>query len=419
MRSRMNMIYLIFEIYIFLDLYTYFGLRSLVTKKYRLPFTLCYLASSLFFYFSFYQVYQVLQGGAIFRDSSSNMYLGLFLTAFVGKFFFVVLLLIQDISRFLWGTGGLLRRFFQEKSPNEKPSFLPARRNFLTKGAALLAAIPFSTMLYGITKGKYRYTLNPMTLPFASLPPAFEGFKIIQISDIHAGSFDDAAQVAKGVQMINDQNPDLILFTGDLVNSDKNEIDPYIAIFNQLKARHGKYCILGNHDYYGVPDDPDEQIAYWKDFHQKYKAMGFELMNNESAAIEIEDQRIQILGVENWGASRYFPKRGNLDQALKGVSEEDFCILMSHDPTHWSEKVLSHPRHIPLTLSGHTHGFQFGINVPGFKWSPIQYRYEHWMGLYEEQGQQLYVNRGFGFLGFPGRVGMWPEITVMELSRKA
>ena len=412
----MNIVSIIFSLYVILDLYTYFGIRSLVAKKNRIWYSLIYWASSLFIYYSFYRVYQLLNGGAIFRDTSANIYLGLFLTALVGKLFFVGLLLSQDVLRVLWGGGRFVKKSVQKKEELTPLPFLPKRRKILTWGALGIAAAPFFTMLYGITKGKYRYTLNNIRLPFAQLPKAFNGLKVIQISDIHAGSFDDPDEVARGVQLINDQNPDLIVFTGDLVNSDKDEIDPYIAIFEKLRAKHGKFAILGNHDYYGLPDDAEEEKVYWADFFEKYKKMGFQLMNNENAAIQIGEDRIQILGVENWGSSRYFPKKGDLDVALQGVAEEDFCILLSHDPTHWSRKVLDHPRHIPLTLSGHTHGFQFGISVPGFKWSPAQYRYPHWLGLYEEKNQQLYVNRGFGFLGFPGRIGMWPEITVIELA---
>lgn len=417
MRSRMNIVNLIFFVYILLDIYSYFGLKSVIGKKYLRLFQAIYLASSVFFYYSFYRVFQMLEGGAIFRDTSANIYLGLFLTAFVGKLFFCGLMLLQDSGRLLFGTGRWAKNNLSKEASDSARSFLPTRRKFLTMGAAGIAAIPFFTMLYGITKGKYRYTLKNELLSFKNLPSAFNGFKIVQISDIHAGSFDSPEEVARGVALVNAQNPDLILFTGDLVNSDKNEIDPYISIFEKLRAKHGKFAILGNHDYYGTPDDEEEEKVYWADFYTKYQAMGFDLMNNTSAQISLGDDWIQLLGVENWGASRYFPKRGDLDQALQGVAEDDFCILLSHDPTHWSNKVLDHPRHIPLTLSGHTHGFQFGINVPGFKWSPAQYRYEHWMGLYEEKDQLLYVNRGFGFLGFPGRVGMWPEITVLELQK--
>lgn len=418
MRSRMNIVYMILSLYVLLDIYTFWGLRSLVKEKYRWLFTGLYFIASLFFYYCFYRVFMLLEGGRIFRDTSANIYFGLFLTAFVGKFFFAGFMFLQDVFRILWGSG----RWIIDKSQSSSDAlsengFIPSRRRFLTIGSAILAAIPFSTMLYGITRGKYRYTVNKVALNFAALPQAFHGFKVVQISDIHAGSFDDPDEVAKGVAMINAQEPDLIVFTGDLVNSDKNEVDPYIDIFKKLTAKHGKFAVLGNHDYYGTPDDPTEERNYWKDFYAKFEAMGFKLLNNEHSSIEIAQQTIKILGVENWGASRYFPKRANLDQALDGVIPDDFCILLSHDPTHWSHKVLDHPRHIPLTLSGHTHGFQFGIKVPGFKWSPAQYRYQHWLGLYKEKGQQLYVNKGFGFLGFPGRIGMWPEITVFELGK--
>ncbi len=317
----------------------------------------------------------------------------------------------------LFGTGQFFQRTIQgnERIPNA--SFFPSRRKFATLSATAIAAFPFFTMLYGITKGKYRYTLNKVKLQFKDLPPAFEGFKIVQISDIHAGSLDDKAAVMEGVQMVNEQEADLVLFTGDLVNSDKNEIDPYIDIFKELKAKQGKFSILGNHDYYGVPDEnPEEEKRYWESFESKFEEMGFQLMNNTNAQIEKDGAKINLLGVENWGASRFFPKRGDLDAALTNIEEEDFCILLSHDPSHWDHKVLDHPKHIHLTLSGHTHGFQFGVNMPGFKWSPAQYRYPRWMGLYKEKGQYLYVNRGFGFLAFPGRIGMWPEITVIELS---
>ena len=344
--------------------------------------------------------------------------MGIMLTAIVSKLVFVAFLLIQDIGRLLFGIGKAGSQLIKQEE-GEKTPFLPKRRRFLTLAATGIASIPFSLMLYGITRGKYAYTVNKVKLAFKDLPPAFEGFKIVQISDIHAGSLDSKSGVAKGVRMINEQNPDLIFFTGDLVNSDKDEVDPYIDIFADLKATHGKFCTLGNHDYYGVPDDTAEEKAYWDDFHSKYQAMGFQLMNNENAFIEKEGERICVMGVENWGRGRWFPKNGDIDKALTDTNSDEFCILLSHDPTHWDEKVLPHPKKIHLTFSGHTHGFQFGINMPGFKWSPAQYRYSRWMGLYEEAEQYLYVNRGFGFLAFPGRIGMWPEITVVELSRQA
>ena len=415
MRSRLNAFYGICALYVLLDIYTFFGLKSLfVEKRASFTFQVVYILTSLFIYYSFYRFHGAFTGGGFFSNTSYNIHLGIILTAIVSKLVFVFLLLPQDIGRIFYAIYGALTG--QESVSSG--GFLPTRRRFLTLAAAGVAAIPFSTMLYGITRGKYAYTVNKVKLVFKDLPKVFDGFKIVQISDIHAGSLDSKKGVAKGVRMINEQSPDLIVFTGDLVNYDKDEVDEYIDIFNEMKAQYGKFSILGNHDYYGVPrGDATAAQVYWQDFYKKYHAMGFRLLNNENAFIEKNGERICLLGVENWGKGRWFPKRGDLDKALKNTEVDEFCILLSHDPTHWEEKVLLHSKHIHLTLSGHTHGFQFGINLPGFKWSPAQYRYDKWIGLYEEAKQYLYVNRGFGFLAFPGRVGMWPEITVFELKK--
>ncbi|MEM9849563.1 MAG: metallophosphoesterase [Bacteroidota bacterium] len=412
MNSRLNFLYVLLTLYLILDIYTFLGLRALfVDKTSKLIFSSLYIAASLFTFFSFYKVFEVVSTGSIFSDSSANIFLGIFFTMFVGKLIFTILLLLQDTGRLIWGIGDSVQAALTDR---DKTNFLPARRNFLTWTAAGIAAVPFLGMLYGITKGKYAYTVNKVTLNFPDLPKAFSGFKIVQISDIHSGSFDNPTKVAEGVAMVNAQQPDLILFTGDLVNADKDEINPYLDIFRKLAAPEGKYCVLGNHDYYGAPQDQAASKAYWKDFYSKYEQMGFRLMNNEHAYIERAGEKICLLGVENWGAPP-FPQIGDLDKALKNVRADDFCVLMSHDPTHWEHRVLPNEKKIHLTLSGHTHGMQFGINLPGMKWSPVQYRYKRWMGLYEEAQQYLYINRGFGFLAFPGRVGMWPEITVIEL----
>ena len=420
MRSRLNQFYTICLIYVFLDIYTFFGLKSLFkNKRNRWLFTIGYWLISAFIYYSFYSFYAAATGGGFFSKAGTNIYFGIIVTALVSKLFFVLFMLPQDLGRILYGIGNFLYIFFSGKDFPEGKATIPSRRRFLTLAATGLAAIPFSSMLYGITKGKYAYTVNKVKLSFPDLPKAFEGFKIVQISDIHAGSLDSKSEVAKGVQMINEQGADLVVFTGDLVNSDKDEVDEYIDIFKEMKAKFGKFSVLGNHDYYGVPNGREAERNYWADFHKKYKAMGLQLMNNTHQFIEKDGEKICLVGVENWGKARYFPKRGDLQRALNNVGKDDFCVLLSHDPTHWDEKVIPHPKHIHLTLSGHTHGFQFGINMPGFKWSPAQYRYDKWMGLYEEANQYLYVNRGFGFLAFPGRIGMWPEITVLELSREA
>ena len=408
-------------LYLLLDIYTYFGLKSLFIGKYLRVYQLLYALTSLFVFYSFYQIYQTLQSGNFFRDASYNFYLGIVVTAIVSKLVFIIALFLQDGGRVLVGIGSYFSNLLGVQEVAEGSNFIPKRRRFMTLLAAGVASIPLTTMLYGITKGKYRYTVNKVKVAFKDLPKAFEGFKIVQISDIHSGSFDSISEVARGVAMVNEQNPDLVLFTGDLVNSSKDEIDPYIDVFKKLKGKFGQFAVLGNHDYYGVPRTGKESDvqAYWSDFFSKFKAMNLQLLNNESRRIEKDGSYLQLLGVENWGASRYFPKRGDLDKSLMNCADDDFCVLMSHDPSHWDEKVLSHKKHIHLTLSGHTHGMQFGVNLPNFKWSPVQYRYPRWMGLYKEAGQYLYVNRGFGFLAFPGRVGMWPEITVLELTREA
>ena len=224
--------------------------------------------------------------------------------------------------------------------------------------------------------------------------------------------------MAKGIQLLQKQNADLIVFTGDLVNGDKEEIEPFIELFASLSAPLGKYAILGNHDYYGQPRERELRAAYYEDYFSKFQRMGWDLILNDHRKIEVEGSSIALVGVENWGQGRFFPKRGDLKKALNGVHESDFTILLSHDPTHWDYYVKEDPHHVHLTLSGHTHAMQFGINTSWFKWSPVSLRYKKWMGLYEEFGKYLYINRGFGCLGYPGRVGMYPEITVIELKKK-
>jgi uncharacterized protein len=255
-------------------------------------------------------------------------------------------------------------------------------------------------------------------LAFADLPEAFHGMKLVQISDIHSGSFDDKEAVARGVAMIQAENPDLLVFTGDLVNNLASEIEPYKDLFGSLSAPLGKFAVLGNHDYgdYVQWDSPAAKAANVEAVKQHNTEMGFQMLNNDSLQLTRDGQTIRLAGVENWGKPP-FPQHGDLNRALQGVAPEEFTVLLSHDPTHWDMQVRDHAKHVHLTLSGHTHGFQMGIEIPGIKWSPVQWRYKQWAGAYEEGGQYLYVNRGFGYIGFPGRVGIWPEITVIELVR--
>jgi predicted MPP superfamily phosphohydrolase len=274
----------------------------------------------------------------------------------------------------------------------------------------------FGTLIYGFGN-KYRYQVTRVPVKSPSLPEAFRGLKIVQISDIHSGSFNDKKAVQKGVEKILKEEPDLILFTGDLVNNKADEMDEYRDLFAQLRAPLGVYSVLGNHDYgdYVKWDTEEQKIANLNALKKVHADMGWRLLMNEHVVLERDGAQIALLGVENWGAKASFPKYGQLDRAYAGAEKYPFKILMSHDPSHWDAQVRKEYSDIDLMLSGHTHGMQFGVEIPGFRWSPVQYIYNQWAGLYDDGKQKLYVNRGYGFLGYPGRVGILPEITVLEL----
>lgn len=335
-----------------------------------------------------------------------------FVLLFVPKLVISMPLLIEDVVRLLVGVTG---RFFAADSPE---AFLPSRRKFVSQVALVIAAIPFAGILHGIFRGKYNYRVIKKTLFFADLPAAFDGFRLTQISDVHSGSFDNPEKIAYGIDMINEQKSDVILFTGDLVNNFADEMDPWKEIFSRMKAPMGKYSILGNHDYgdYSEWPSPQAKAENMQKLYRTHKEIGFDLLRNENRLLEKDGESIRLVGVENWGKG--FAQHGDLDKALLGTKANEFSLLMSHDPSHFDEIVKNHPKKMSLTLSGHTHGMQFGIEIPGIiRWSPVKYRYPKWAGLYEEAGKYLYVNRGFGFLAFPGRVGIWPEITVLEFKK--
>lgn len=344
-----------------------------------------------------------------------NLLVGFAFSFLVFKIVFILFIFIDDIIRFLNFGFQFISNLFVK---SDKGISYPDRRKFIGQIGMGIAAIPFLSMLYGISKGKYNFKVYHIKLSFNNLPKAFDGFRLVHISDIHAGSFDSLDDVKRGIDLINDQQADLILFTGDLVNNDSREIEPFIEDFKKLKTNFGVFSSLGNHDY-GDYKHWDSKAAKQQNLEllaKHHQAMGFKLLRNENVTIEKDGEKLVILGVENWGKPP-FPQRGDLDKALLNVKENDFKILLSHDPIHWDYKVLKHPTPIDLTLSGHTHGMQFGVEIPGFKWSLIKYFYPRWAGIYKEANQYLNVNRGFGFLGFPGRVGIWPEITVIELNR--
>ena len=339
-----------------------------------------------------------------------QMAMGVLLTVSIPKLVVICILFGEDMYR------GVLKLISAISSGETKS--LVGRRKFISQIALGLAAIPFVSFIYGIVQGKYNYKVLKYQLTFKDLPAAFDGFTITQISDIHSGSFTNKEKIKYGVDLINQQKSDIMLFTGDIVNNKADEMDNWMDVFDKLEAKEGKYSILGNHDYGDYMDwdnaqDKKDNFQKVKDIHQK---IGFDLLLDEHRYLEKDGQKIALLGVENWGKG--FNQAGDLKRAAAGVHQEDFKILMSHDPSHWEEKVKKDSFNYQLTLSGHTHGLQMGIEIPGwFKWSPSKYVYKQWAGLYEEGGRFINVNRGFGYHAFPGRVGIWPEITVIELKK--
>lgn len=371
------------------------------------------ISAVLSFIIGLYTMFNSFPPGVAQKTLFSNLSLALLVSFSVCEMLLAPFFLLDDL--FQLGTKGYYRFKNIEKEAQ------PDRRNFLKRTGVLLGSLPFMSFIHGITRGKYNYTVHRQQVFFDDLPAAFDGFIVAQISDIHAGSFDNKAAVRKGIQLIQEQAADMIVFTGDLVNTYASEIKPYLEDFKRLTAPYGKFSILGNHDYpmYKRMFDSDEHgqrnLEKVKNHHA---TMEFDLLMNDCRTLEKDGAKIYLVGVENWGRSRHFPKLGDLDEATRSIDDKDFKILLSHDPTHWEDKVKDFDKHIHLTLSGHTHGMQMGVDLPMFKWSPIKYAYKHWAGLYKEAGKYLYVNRGFGFLWFAGRVGMFPEITLLELKRK-
>ncbi len=286
------------------------------------------------------------------------------------------------------------------------------------KTSILMSGIPLLVMIYGILRNRHRYKVHQIQVPIKGLPKGLSGLKIVQISDIHAGSFTDIEPLKKGIELINQAKADLVFFTGDLVNSVATEIEPYTSVFNKIKAKFGVFSVLGNHDYGDYVRWPSKEakISNLNRLISTQKQMGWQLLMNENRLITVNEEKIAIIGVENYSGSPRFAKYGQLDKAYSGSETAGLKLLLSHDPSHWDAQIRTDFPEIDITFSGHTHGAQFGIEIEGvLKWSPIKYVYKQWAGLYQKGQQYLYVNRGFGYLGYPGRVGILPEITVMEL----
>ena len=406
----MNVVLLLFFlIWAAIEWFSFQAFRTLIQRK---KILVLYQAISLLF--AVYFLYTISQFDRSKGQTQQTMFvLGLVLMVYLPKIVLAIVMVTEDVFRI--GIGSVT---FLAKKERDQP-FLASRRKFVSQLGMGLAAIPFLSLLYGILEGKYNFKVIKQQIYFPDLPEEFDGFTITQISDVHSGSFDNPEKINYAIDLVNAQNSDMILFTGDIVNTHAKEMIPWISTFNRIKEhKYGKYSVLGNHDYgeYVTWPSEKEKEANFQAIKNLYGQIDFKLLLNEHTFIEKGGQKLALIGVENWGHN--FKKLGDIDKASEGLSPQDFKILMSHDPSHWDYIVQHHQKNFHLTLSGHTHGMQFGIEIPGyFKWSLVQYVYKQWAGLYENKGKYVYVNRGFGFHAYSGRVGIMPEITVIELKK--
>lgn len=407
---------IIFIFMLLIDVYVFSVVRSMnngSSQKFRTILYASYwtvsllaIAGLVIFFFTGYEV----------LNKKIRLYLfaviiGLFFAKLISSVFF----LLDDIRRGLqWLTGKL---FFSGTEVAELNEGKISRSIFLSWLGLATGGFLFGSLIYGF-RNKYNYKLRKVKLHFDNLPEGFKGMKIVQFSDVHSGSFTNKKAVTRGVKMIMDEQADLIFFTGDLVNDIATEMESYMDVFGQVKAPLGVYSILGNHDYGDYiqwPVDGVSKAQNLKNLEQVHADLGWQLLRNQHVVVERNGSKMSIIGVENWSIIARFPRYGDLPKAYAGVEQFPFKILLSHDPSHWDAQVRPEYPDIDLTVSGHTHGMQFGVELPGFRWSPVQYVYKEWSGLYEQGKQKLYVNPGYGFIGYPGRVGILPEITVFEL----
>lgn len=419
MRGNPIITLLIFSVIILIiDYYTFRGLKkieinfSLKTKQilntlfWSIPIIV--ISAILFLFF--------------FRESTDPAYAmvyvhsfsGFFLATYIPKLVFILFNLIDDI----WHSAKLAAFRIKKNKQSKFDGKKITRNQFITRAGLIAAGLPFLSIVYGIAWGRFNFRIRKSNISFKNLPRSFDGFKIAQISDFHIGSFlTHKEKVKEVVDLVNQQNADIILFTGDFVNNVSEELDEFIPILSKLKAPHGVYSILGNHDYgeYVPWNSQEAKDANLTRLINLQNQMGFKVLLNSNESIKLGDKFISLIGVENWGLPP-FPQYGNINQALENVDEDSFKILMSHDPTHWDAQIVGQTN-IDLTLSGHTHGAQFGIEIPGWRWSPVDLRYKQWGGVYKTDKQVLNVNTGIGFIGFPGRVGMPPEVSLITLKK--
>ena len=392
-----------FFILVFIEFYFYLGVKKILNRKSRLIYIFTFFSLYLFFViYSF--TFEISSSSRVF-----SYYLSIIFLFLIAKTISLPIILIEDLFR--------LFNFIKSKI-NTKSKVNLKRRALISKLSLIFSSLTLPVGFDGIFFGKYRYRIINHEINFKNLPKKFDGYKIVQLSDFHCGSLENKHMVDKAIKMINDENADLILFTGDFVNNRYEEVKPWVKSFSKLKAKDDMISVLGNHDYgdYQRWSSKFEKEENFKNLLEIQKKIGFKVLMNENKYIIRGDEKIAIVGVENWGAR--FNQLGDIEKSIQNISEIDFKIVLSHDPTHWEKILKDHPKKFDLTLSGHTHGMQFGIEIPGIiKWSPVQWVYKYWAGLYTHNGKYLNVNRGFGVLAFPGRVGIWPEITSITLKR--
>lgn len=420
MKPSYLVIFIVFAVIVFFELYFLQAVKTISIdyspnkRKYVLWFTYALALCSILL-FAVAAFYPPPEWNTTLRFISA-IFLILLLCKILGSLF----LMMDDLVR-------LVRWIFLKFSQNhpavtaEDTSTHISRIKFFSYLALTFSVIPAVSFIYGMIRGAYKYRVHKVKIDFPNLPEAFDGFKIVQLSDMHCGSFMSTDPLVKAITIAMDQKPDIVFFTGDLVNNETTEAEPHLETFKMLKAPYGVYSSLGNHDYgdYKQWETSEAKEKNFEHIKNVFAESGWRLLMNEHVPIEKDGQKIALLGVENWGGNLRFPRYGKLENAHAGTESYPFKILLSHDPSHWDVQVSQEKIYndIDLTLSGHTHGMQFGIEIPGLKWSPVQYIYKHWAGLYKQDNQYLYVNRGLGFLGYPGRLGIWPEITVIELKK--
>ncbi|MFM7021822.1 MAG: metallophosphoesterase [Flavobacteriales bacterium] len=405
--------FIITAIFILADIYLYFGIKSRLSKKWKFTYLAISGLTLGFLFFNFYSYYAGIKPSKFLRIYA----FGAMFCIYVSKLLAALWILADDIRRLVKFAVAKIR---SSKTTTEEIGM--SRKKFLQMGALGTFGLMFSTFIYGIVRGGYNYTIHSVSLKLKNLPKNFEGLKIVQISDMHVGSFLSSDPLEEAFAMVAELQPDIVFFTGDLVNDISEEALPHQESLKKLKAKYGVYSILGNHDYGDYvyhPDMPDhlEKKAHnMKLMLQIHKDAGWDLLLNERRELVIGEEKISIIGIENWGEGR-FAKYGDMKKAMADVDPDTVKLLLSHDPSHWDAQVRKNYPEIDVAFAGHTHGMQFGIETKYFRFSPVQWRYDQWAGLYEKGHQQLYVNRGLGFVGYPGRVGISPEITLITLEK--